>query len=71
MWHGGHPLGWNRGLIQCALTEEIIKRELVIVPDLDSEFRRQFVFNFIQTPKMLLRRNMRATSVKSTKRWKH
>ncbi len=46
-WHAGRLLGFG-------LTKKIIEGELVIVPDLDSDFRRKFCFNIIQTPKMLL-----------------
>lgn len=49
IWHKGRLLGFG-------LTKEIVKGELVIVPDLDSKFRRKFCFNFIQTPKMLLQK---------------
>ncbi len=46
-WHKGRLLGFG-------LTKKIIEGELVIVPDLDSDFRRKFCFKIIQTPKMLL-----------------
>lgn len=35
-------------------TEVVVEGELVVVPDLDGQFRSQFSLSFINTPEMFL-----------------
>lgn len=38
----------------CVHTKVIVKGELVVVPDLNGEFRRNLCFSLVQTPEVIL-----------------